>query len=286
MGDGAHVGPTTHVVFNQPYEVRPETVYIKPPTNYRSRHLPVEPNLPDQMGIWYVQSSGKGYGGVVSRAYGFTDSPDAEALILGLNRGKEYGAVGIGRHGNFLQWGYSAPPSKMTDPCRKLFVNCICYIAKFDGKLPLVRRQGYPRENALRLGALVNRIKDKDFFPRNFGDELPDDYKNDPDKIVQYYVENFELIYREGGFLVDKELKALGISSNRRIATLEKLIELLEDQGRSETARKALRRYTNRVFETHQDWHEWFQQNRERIFFSDFGGCKFFVVPERYLNGQ
>ena len=105
MGDGAHVEPTTHVVFNQPYKVRPESESIEPPGNYRDRHLPVEPNLPDQMDIWYVQRTGKGYGGVVSRAYGFTDSPDAEALVLGLNRGKEYGAVGIGRHGNFLQWG-------------------------------------------------------------------------------------------------------------------------------------------------------------------------------------
>ncbi len=260
MGDGAHVGPTTHDVFNQPNKVRPETESVEPPGNYRARHLPIEPNIPDKMDIWHVQRTGKGYGGVVSRAYGFTDSPDAEALVLGLNAGKEYGAVGIGRHGNILQWGYSAPPSKMTDEGQKLFINCICYIAKFDGKLPLVRRQSSPRENVLRLGILSNRMDKKE---------------------LQYYIENFELIY---GHRIDKELEMLGIHSNRKIATLEKLIELLEDQQNSETALKVLKRYTGLAFEKPEQWHDWLQQNRERIFFSDFGGYKFFVAPRGYLD--
>ena len=291
MGDGAHVGPTTHVIFNQPYKVRPESESIEPPENYRDRHLPVEPNLPDKINVWYVQRSGKEYGGVVSHAYGFTDSPDAEALVLGLNRGKEFGAIGIGRHGNFLQWGYSAPPSQMTDSGKKLFINCICYIAKFNGKLPLVRRQGSPREDALSLGAVADRIKDEKFFPQTFGAELSDDYKNNPDKIVQYYVENFELVYRqfsnlEGGYRVDKELKSLGISSNRKIATLEKLIELLDDPEKSQAAKTALARYSDLSFETPEQWRQWLQQNRDRIFFSDFGGYKFFVTPEGYLTDK
>jgi hypothetical protein len=289
MGDGAHVGPMTHVIFNQPYKVRPETEFIKPPSNYHRRHLPVEPNIPGKMEIWYIQRTDKGYGGVVSRAYGFEDSPDAEALVLGLNGGKEYGAVGIGRQGNFLQWGYSAPPSQMTDAGKKLFINCICYIAQFEGKSPLVQRQGSPRENALRLGAVADKIKSEDFFPNNFGAELSDDYKNDPNKIVQYYVDNFELIYRqfsdiESGFRVDKELKDLGIPSNRKISTLDRLIELLGDREKSEMARIVLKRYTDFAFETPDQWRQWLDRNRDRIFFSDFGGFKFLVVPEGYLK--
>lgn len=262
MGDGAHVGPTTHEVFNQPYKVRPETEYTKPPSNYKRRRLPVEPKIPDKMEIWHVQRSGKDYGGVVSRAYGFTDSPDAEALVLGLNIGKEYGAVGIGRHGNVLQWGYSAPPSQMTDAGKKLFINCICYIAKFNGKLPLVRSRGYPREHALREGILLNRMNDKE---------------------LQYYTENLELIYRDKNFQIDKELQELGIPSNRKIATLETLIELLDDPEKSKTAEIALKRYTDMSFNTSG---QWLEQNRDRIFFSDFGGYKFSVVPEGYLENK
>ncbi len=42
----------------------------------------------------------------------------------------------ICRHGNFLQWGHAAAPSRMTPAGRNLFVNCIAYIHKFDGERP------------------------------------------------------------------------------------------------------------------------------------------------------
>ena len=74
--------------------------------------------------------------GAVSRLIYREDAPDAEAIMLGLAPPKRYGAVGIGRHGNVLQWGYAAPPAKMTPAGRNLFVNCIAYIRKFDGKRP------------------------------------------------------------------------------------------------------------------------------------------------------
>jgi hypothetical protein len=80
-------------------------------------------------------------------------------------------------------------------------------------------------------------------------------------------------------------LKDLGIPSNRRIATLERLVELLEDSKTSATAQRLLKRYTDRDFATPQQGRQWLQQNRNRIFFSDVGGYKFFVVPEGYLEG-
>ncbi len=72
----------------------------------------------------------------MARPWKPSDAPDAEILCIGYNTGKMNGAVAVGRHGNFLQWGFSAPPSKMTDAGRKFFLNSICYIAKFDGKTP------------------------------------------------------------------------------------------------------------------------------------------------------
>ncbi|MHC4712242.1 MAG: hypothetical protein ACYTAN_03090, partial [Planctomycetota bacterium] len=107
----------------------------------------------------------------MSRFYGFEDSPDAEILVKGFNFGKEYGAVGIGRHGNFLQWGYGAPPSDMTEDARKLFLNCIHYIRKFDGKPPLIRMVNSHRMNAIRLAALIEKIDDKSFFSHTFPPE-------------------------------------------------------------------------------------------------------------------
>ena len=140
MGDAAHVGSQPHEVFAGPHRVSPSVETRDTPRNYR--RFPGGPQLPDKMQVWLVQKTGKGFGGVVSRSWGYGDSPDAEVIVAGFNRGKEYGAVGIGRHANFLQWGYSAPPSQMTDDGRRLFINCVHYIRRFDGKPPLVRREG------------------------------------------------------------------------------------------------------------------------------------------------
>ena len=174
----------------------------------------------------------------------------------------------------------------MSELGRNLFVNCVCYIAKFDGKLPLVRRTGYPRENALRLGALINQIKDKTFFSSTFSPELQEKYQGDPDGLVKYYLDDFELIYRDKTFDIDKDLKSLGIQSNREIKTLERLIELLDDQVHADLARRLLARYTDQAFANSGQWRDWLETNRERIFFSDFGGYKFRVIPKGYLGQE
>jgi hypothetical protein len=281
MADAAHVGSFEHEIFSKPFKVNPPVETRETPDNYR--RFPGG-ELPDQMKIWLVQKTDKKYGSVVARSYGFTDSPDAEALVLGFNRGKEYGAVGISRHGNFLQWGYWAPPSKMTEDGKKLFINCICYIHKFDGKAPLVRRSNSHRVNAIRLAALINAIKDETFFSSTFPVNLKKEYEGNPDGLVAYYRKDFELTYRDKVFLIDSELKSLGFESNRKIETLEKLIALLKDDSKANTARLLLNRYTNQSFQNPDQWQSWCDNNKERIYFTDVGGYKFLVVPEGYLD--
>ena len=282
MGDAAHAESLDHEVYSKPFKVEPQFESMKTPRNYRG--YPDGDKLPDKMKVWRVQNTGKRFGGVVSRSYGFTDSPDAEIIALGVNVGKEYGAVGVGRHGNILQWGYSAPPSQMTDAGRKLFLNCVHYISRFDGKGPLIRRSSSHRMNSIRLAALINRITDERFFSRTFDADLKKKYEGNPDGLVKYYRDDFELIYRDGTFRIDSELKSLGIKSNREIATLERLISLLKDDSHAETARRLLARYTNQTFQTPQQWQSWFEENKDRIYFTDVGGFKFLVVPQGYLD--
>lgn len=284
MADAAHVGSFEHEVFSKPIKVNPPVETRETPDNYR--RFPGGDELPDQMKIWLVQKTDKKYGSVVARSYGFTDSPDAEALVLGFNRGKEYGAVGIGRHGNFLQWGYWAPPSKMTEDGKKLFINCICYIHKFNGKAQLVRRTNSQRMNALRLADVINRISgdQHEFFVGTFPPELEEKYGKDPAGLVRYYKENLEFIYRDDQFQVDEELKSLGLESNRKIETLEKLIALLKDDSKANTPRLLLNRYTNQSFQNPDQWQSWFDNNKDRIYFTDVGGYKFLVIPEGYLD--
>jgi hypothetical protein len=308
MGDAAHAESLDHEVYRTPFAIQPEFESWDTPDNYKFFH--VGPGkLPDKMKVWLVQKLGKKGGGVVAYGEGFTDSPDAEILVLGFNSGKPYGSVGVGRHGNFLQWGYSAPPSQMTEPGRRLFLNCIYYIHRFDGKAPLVRDESSPRTAVLFSARSVNRGASdaRQSFLRSFPETLYEKYHADPNGLVQYYRENLEWVYRnrpprlspgmtaknpqefvkllqgDRVFRVDEELKGLGIDSNRKVASLQRLIELLDDPQRAATAKKLLNLYTDQSFETPQQWRQWFDESKDRLYFTDVGGYKFIVVPKGYL---
>ena len=140
MSDAAQGELPRHEIFSKPFKVEPVYEEWETPKNYR--RYPGGDALPNHLKVWRVQQlRGKEdrmvppYG-AVSRAWKTSDSPDAEVLVEGYNTGKMDGAVAVGRHGNFLQWGFSAAPSKMTDAGRAFFLNSICYIAKFNGKTP------------------------------------------------------------------------------------------------------------------------------------------------------
>ena len=280
MGDAAQGEPRTHVVFERPFRVEPVYEYWKTPGNYRE--YPGGDKLPDKMKVWRIQNTGKDNGGVVARSWGFNDSPDAEVLTPGFNDGKENGAVGVGRHGNFLQWGFSAPPSQMTEAGRRFFLNCVCYIHQFDGKGPLVRQIRNDRMQTVLLALLVDKITDKNFLQSIFPSQLLKEYGRDPKGLAKYYQDNFERIYWDRVYLVDVELGQLGIESNRKVGSLQRIIALLRDRNTAVTARLLLERYTEESFKTPGEWHAWFTRNRERIYFSDVGGYKFRVVPGGY----
>jgi hypothetical protein len=113
----------------------------KTPDSYM-RTLPAGKTLGKTMPVFKVQDTNNNVGkaGAVSRVIRPEDTPDAECILLGFAPGKAYLSTGISRHGNFLQWGWSAPPSRMTEAGKNLFINSLCYIAKFDGKAPANRR--------------------------------------------------------------------------------------------------------------------------------------------------
>jgi hypothetical protein len=283
MGDAAHVESPDHEVYHTPFAVQLEFETWNTPGNYRS--YPGGDKLPDKMRIWRAQRTGKDAGGVVASCYGFTDSPDAEIIALGFNTGKNYGAVGIGRQGNFLMWGYSAPPSQMTEAGHNLFLNCIHYIRRFDGKTPLVHIQAMARSYLPVLTGIITRVTDdkKEFFLGLFPEELYEKYKADPDGLTRLYQTNVEWVYYDKVYRIDEELKSLGIDSNRKTETLQRLVALLDDPSQAATAKKLLGRYTNVSFDTPQQWRQWLDANKDRIYFTDVGGYKFLVVPEGYL---
>ena len=281
MDNAAHAESLDHEVYRTPLAVRPEFEFRNTPVNYRRTYLETG-TLPDRIKVWRVQSTPKG--NVIASGAAFEDSPDAEIIAVGLNRAKDCGDVGVGRHGTVLQWGYGDPPSQMTEAGRRLFLNCIHYIQRFDGRPPLVRRENEARLYALRWAPVREGATERKLvFAGAYPQDVMKKHQGRSDELNAFYVKNLELLYWDGGFRVDEDLRSAGIQSNRRIETLGRLIELLSDGQRAETARRALTRYTCESFDAPQQWRQWFEENKDRIYFTDIGGYKFLVMPKDYL---
>jgi hypothetical protein len=139
----AHSWQPNHPIFNGPFKVK-MTVETKP-TPEGATHFPYfyDGPLPKNIDMWRVQT--KGYKsdkdispGLVARPWDYK-SPDAENISSGVCD-KTLDAVAIGRHGNYLHWGFSASPDEMTEEAKPVFANAIVYISKFAGIRPIERK--------------------------------------------------------------------------------------------------------------------------------------------------
>ena len=128
-----------HPIFHGPFKV--SLTFEEQPTPddaFYYQHQFDEP-IPKSLPMWRVQT--KGYRtdmrfnmGLVSHPWGYEDSPEAEYISGGVST-KSPDAVAIGRHGNFLHWGFIASPLYMTEEAKVVFANAVAYIAQFRGPL-------------------------------------------------------------------------------------------------------------------------------------------------------
>lgn len=139
----AHHMNMEHPIFQGPFKT--ELTLSKQPTPEDAFHYQYFHNgpTPDSLMMWQVQT--KGYKtdtnfqiGMVSRPWGYMDSPDSEYISSGVCA-KTLDAVAIGRHGNFLTWGFVASPLYMTDEAKVIFANAVVYISKYK-ETPIARK--------------------------------------------------------------------------------------------------------------------------------------------------
>ncbi len=140
----AHHVQTNHPIFNGPFKT--ELTMVKKPTPVHAfgYQYMFDEKIPDSLMMWSVQTIGYEKdplfsAGLVSRDEGYLDSPDAEFISSGVCA-KSPEAVAIGRHGNFLTWGFIASPLNMTDEAKVVFANAVVYMAQFNGKAPIARK--------------------------------------------------------------------------------------------------------------------------------------------------
>jgi len=140
----AHHLRQEHPIFHTPFKV--QLTMAKKPTPEAAYHYAYyhDGPMPDSIMMWKVQTKGyitdTGFRvGMVARPWGFEDSPEAEYISSGVCA-KTLDAVAIGRHGNFLHWGFSASPAHMTKEGQTVLANAIVYISQFNGKGLIARK--------------------------------------------------------------------------------------------------------------------------------------------------
>ena len=301
----------SHAVFNTPLQVNPTFEEVPTPNDYFA--YAGEKGIGKTIKVWKVQTKKHPEidPGLVSSPFGFLDSPDTEIISSGLNS-KGPDSVALGRHGNFFLWGFSASPSDMTPEARRCFVNAVCYIRRFDGQRPIVRRVGIDgRDELLWYAYFLRNVLDEGAFRRwspkairddaehyarfrksvmsgfesAFSEDLYRRFGRDPEKYIAYYKENFEYLrfntddLRDRKPIVDEDAKGLGLS-NRKLELLDRCVSMLERDDRPSLALRLLKRYTTEDFAAAEDWRSWLERNRGRLFFTEVGGYKFMVAPE------
>lgn len=140
----AHSFRAGHPIFHGPFPVKMTIEDLPTPEDAFHYEYFRDTPTPKSLPMWRVQTKGyktdKGFRvGMVARPWGFEDSPDVEYISSGVCA-KTLDAVAIGRHGNFLGWGFAASPSYLTAEAQTVLANAVCYIAKFDGQGLIARK--------------------------------------------------------------------------------------------------------------------------------------------------
>lgn len=319
-----------HPIFKGPFPVKLNTFEDNTPELAKEIAVMFGKPLPDKTTMWKVQT--KNYDkfpemriGMVSRPDGYGD-PDDEAISSG-RCGKSIDAVAIGRHGNFLHWGFAGAPSVLTQQAKQVFANAVVYISKFAGR-PIARklderiatrhwldtkayvdsRDGWQAnckaqdnfnhmvdsikavakakqakgeklkdEESLYLGFQVEPNPTFEEYMRSREPELYKYFGTNTQLYVDYYTYNRPYFYGVGYDLkIDETARDWGIANNDK-RLLETCISKLENDSHDKKALEELERYTLCRFKTPQEWRNWYETYKDKLFFSEGGGYLWLV---------
>jgi len=234
------------------------------------------------------------------------DSPDVEIVCGGINEKPSIGAA-IWRQGHLLHFGFDLAPGEMNDVGRALLVNSIVYIARFREDRAL----------CVSPSAFAGGVRARDSIAKWLtGDSLPIDSVRamfaadatagalgDRAELKAWFDEHRDWLRpdRDGKLAVDADAMALRLAYDR-IEALEAAAAIVAgaagggpDSG-AHHARSLLERYVPEgpaPGAKGSAWKEWLAANRPYLFFSEWGGYRWYVdalarqrgVPSASLRG-
>lgn len=134
-------------------------------------------------------------------------------------------------------------------------------------------------ENLLGMEIKKDESTYEDYLKKQMRNGYYEMFKGDTKAFHKYLKENKPYLYGAAMFyryIVDEDVKSLKIANND-IRLLDKAIGLLEKGKETEKAQRILDRYTLCTFTRPEQWRQWFNENKERLFFTESGGWLFLV---------
>ena len=234
------------------------------------------------------------------------DSPDVEIMCGGINEKPSIGAA-LWRQGNILHFGFDLSPAEMNDAGRALLVDSIAYIARFREERAL----------CVTPSAFAGGVRARDSVARwftgpnfsldlvrgSFSDDALAGVAGDRAAVKAWFDDHRDYLHpdRDGRLCVDADAMALCLAFDR-FESLEEAADGVAGaagggpDSDAHHARCLLERYVPEgpaKGARGSDWQEWLAENRPYLFFSEWGGYRWYVdllarkrgVPSEKLRG-
>lgn len=124
-------------------------------------------------------------------------------------------------------------------------------------------------------------------YVKNYGGEFFEMFGTDEDAYEKYFNDNHDYFFSEGYYnmFVDEDVKAWGIPNYDK-KLIDRAISALEQGEEIDRAKRVLSRYTMANFDTPEEWRNWYETYKDKMFFTESGGWKFLINAEGDIPGN
>jgi len=237
----------------------------------------------DKIEVHSMSKSDKtGFPGWCVYASTLDGQPDVEILCGGINE-KEASAAAIFRQGHLMHYGFDLSPGEMNDTSRGLLINSVAYIARFTDDRALIR---LPENFVLSRAMARAWLNRGPAFFQYFQERLSEGAKaSSGATTAEEYKPWFDLhrgelrLDEKSQFVIDEDIQALKTKFDAP-EFFETAALALGDKSKAAAARRAVARFAPEGPNGQADaaaWKKWIDENRPYLFFSDFGGYRWYV---------
>ncbi|HVR35923.1 MAG TPA: hypothetical protein VMS21_08745 [Methylomirabilota bacterium] len=281
-----------HSIFKEPIRIDTEERILKP----RPDAWKTEVGSEQVEVLSLVNDPERNYRpGWCTYVYYFPECPELEVMAGGINT-KTVMAGALWRQGNLLHFGFDLLPNQMNEAGKSLLLNSIVYISRFTEDRPIAVVDSPFAGRATRHRKVIERAFSRDEFGLRYlkayvaEETLRDAGTEDLDRLKDYFSRHKEFIHAnpQGKLKVDTEALAFG-AAPRSEDFFPKTLQALRAGNDAPVARNLLERYAPESApppeSDYNRWQEWWEENRNYLFFCDGGGYRWYIDPLAKARG-